>query len=39
MEIRIHLEKDEEGAWVATCPSLLSSPARGEEKGDFLLGG
>ena len=36
MEIRIHLEKDEDDAWVATCPSLPGCISQGKTEGQAL---
>lgn len=36
MEIRIRLEKDEDGKWAATCPSLPGCVSQGKSQGEAL---
>lgn len=36
MEIRVRLEKDEDGVWVATCPSLPGCISQGKTQEEAL---
>ena len=36
MEIRVRIEKDEDGIWVATCPSLPGCISQGKTQGEAL---
>lgn len=36
MEIRVRLEKDEDGMWVATCPSLPGCVSQGKTQAEAL---
>ena len=36
MEIKVRLEKDEDGIWVATCPSLPGCISQGKSQIDAL---
>ncbi len=36
MEIRVRLEKDEDGIWVATCPSLPGCISQGKSQTEAL---
>lgn len=36
MNIRVHLECDEDGVWVATCPSLPGCISQGKSQGEAL---
>lgn len=36
MEIRVRLEKDEDGVWVATCPSLPGCISQGKTQEESL---
>lgn len=36
MEIKVRLEKDEDGVWVATCPSLSGCISQGKSQEEAL---
>ncbi|MBU0693431.1 MAG: type II toxin-antitoxin system HicB family antitoxin [Candidatus Omnitrophica bacterium] len=36
MNIKVHLERDEDGMWVVTCPSLPGCISQGKSKDDAL---
>ena len=36
MEIRVRLERDEDGKWVATCPSLPGCISQGKSQAEAL---